>query len=222
MFDDISPKYDFLNHLLSFGIDKSWRKRLRKELEKRPHNLVLDLATGTGDLAIELSKISDCQIIGGDISAGMLAVGKQKIASKGLANRISMELVDSEKMPFPDAHFDSVTISYGIRNFGDLEKGLTEMCRVTKSGGSALILEFSTPRNKIFAGLFSFYFKYILPVIGRIFSKHIRAYTYLPESVASFPDGEKMVSILKNCGYAQVSYHPLTFGITTLYLCQKS
>lgn len=222
MFDDISAKYDFLNHLLSFGIDKGWRKKLRKRLESLPHGYVLDLATGTGDLAIELTKIPDIKILGGDLSPGMLSVAETKIAKLNLKEIIALQKVDSENMPFSDGEFDSVTISYGVRNFQDLKKGLKEMNRVTKKGGYALILEFSTPSNKFIEGVFSLYFRRILPFIGRMFSKNMRAYNYLPESVSVFPFGTEFAQICKECGYSEVEIIPLTFGVTTLYICKNA
>lgn len=221
MFDDISGKYDFLNHLLSLGIDRGWRKKLRKKLEALPHGYVLDLATGTGDMAIELSKIPGIKILGADLSPGMLSIAEKKVEKLQLSNVIRLQETDSEKMPFESEMFDAVTISYGVRNFQDLKQGLREMNRVTKKGGHALILEFSTPKNKIIGSLFSLYFKRILPFIGRLFSKNMRAYTYLPESVSAFPYGNDFAEICKSCGYDSTEILPLTFGVTTLYICKK-
>lgn len=221
MFDDISGKYDFLNHLLSLGIDKGWRKKLRKKLETLPHGNVLDLATGTGDMAIELAKIPGIKLTGADLSPGMLSVAEKKVEKLELQKIISLRQVDSENMPFASGEFDAITISYGVRNFQDLKKGLTEMSRVLKPGGYALILEFSSPENKIIGALYSFYFKKILPMIGRIFSKNMRAYTYLPESVSVFPYGKAFAAICSECGYAACEVIPLTFGVTTLYVCKK-
>lgn len=221
MFDDISGKYDFLNHLLSLGIDRGWRKKLRKKLESLPHGNVLDLATGTGDMAIELAKIPGIKLTGADLSPGMLSVADKKVKKLGLQETISLKQVDSENMPFSTGEFDAITISYGVRNFQDLKKGLAEMSRVLKPGGYALILEFSNPENKIIGALYSFYFKKILPMIGRIFSKNMRAYTYLPESVSVFPYGKAFAAICSECGYASTEVIPLTFGVTTLYVCKK-
>ncbi|MBL7811624.1 MAG: bifunctional demethylmenaquinone methyltransferase/2-methoxy-6-polyprenyl-1,4-benzoquinol methylase UbiE [Bacteroidetes bacterium] len=221
MFDSISHRYDFLNHFLSLGIDRGWRKKVRKLMAGFGHTRLLDVATGTADLAIELAKIPGVNITGVDISRGMLAKGDEKLKTLGLNSRIVLQVADSEKLPYDDESFDGITVAFGVRNFENLEKGLSEMQRVLTVGGHLMILEFSKPRNPVFSALYWFYFKTILPVAGRLFSKSSNAYTYLPQSVAAFPEGEKMVEILNNCGYRNVSFKPLTMGVCTLYICEK-
>lgn len=221
MFDNISHRYDFLNHLLSLGIDRGWRKKVRKSIEVIKPAAILDVATGTGDLAIELSKIEGVKITGVDISNGMLEVGRKKIAGKLLSDRIEMVQADSENLPFADNKFDAVSVSFGVRNFENLEQGMREMNRVLRPGGLLAVLEFSKPKHKLVSGLYWFYFKNVLPRIGKLFSKDARAYTYLPQSVSVFPEGEEFAAIARQCGYQKVSFQPLTFGISTLYLCEK-
>jgi demethylmenaquinone methyltransferase / 2-methoxy-6-polyprenyl-1,4-benzoquinol methylase len=221
MFDNISIRYDFLNHLLSFGIDKAWRKKVRMSLESGQPGLLLDVATGTADLAIELAKMGDVQVVGVDISRGMLDQGDLKLIKQNLTGKIRLQQADSENLPFDDNFFDAVTVSFGVRNFENLEKGMREMCRVLKPGGKLAVLEFSKPANRIVGWIYWFYFKNVLPFVGRIFSKNSNAYTYLPESVARFPEGNDFAEIAKNCGYRNVVIKPLTFGISTLYLCEK-
>lgn len=221
MFDNISPRYDFLNHFLSLGIDYSWRKKVRKKVAKFQPATLLDVATGTADLAIELSKIPGLKITGVDISQGMLDFGDVKLKQRNLQGRIVLQQADSENLPFADASFDAVTVSFGVRNFENLDKGLGEMCRVLKPGSPMMVLEFSKPTNPVFSRLYWFYFKYILPRLGKLLSKDATAYTYLPQSVAAFPEGEEFVSRAKSAGFSSVNYRPLTFGICTLYQCVK-
>jgi demethylmenaquinone methyltransferase/2-methoxy-6-polyprenyl-1,4-benzoquinol methylase len=221
MFDSISHRYDFLNHLLSFGIDRGWRKKVRRSLQLHQPHRILDVATGTGDLAIELAKMGDVSILGVDISKGMLQMGDQKIVKLNLTDKIKLLQADSENLPFQDNEFDAVTVSFGVRNFENLESGLKEMLRVLKPGGRLAVLEFSKPSNKLVGLLYWFYFKNVLPFIGKLFSKSSNAYTYLPESVSKFPEKEAFSKIAKNCGFTAVNYTPLTFGISTLYLCEK-
>lgn len=221
MFDNISGNYDFLNHFLSLGIDYSWRKKVRKTIAKTGAQKVLDVATGTADLAIELIKIPGLKVIGVDISRGMLDKGDVKLAQKNLTDRITLIQADSENLPFQDGEFDAATVSFGVRNFENLQKGMTEMCRVLKPGGSLAVLEFSKPTNPIFSGLYWFYFKYVLPPLGKLISKDATAYTYLPQSVAAFPEGEAFVKVAKASGFSQVSFKSLTFGVCTLYHCKK-
>ncbi len=199
MFDNISPKYDFLNHLLSGGIDIYWRKRAIKLLkkaqpgEKRPR-VILDIATGTGDFAIEALALHPEKIIGVDISEGMLAVGRQKIQKLGKQDIIELRTGDSESLPFTDNYFDAVIVSFGVRNFENLLAGLTDMQRVMKPGGTCVVVEFSKPKSFPFKQVYNFYFKYILPTVGKIVSKDQSAYTYLPESVQAFPDGNDFLA----------------------------
>lgn len=221
MFDNISGNYDFLNHFLSLGIDIQWRKKVLKIVEKTKPELILDIATGTGDLAILLSKTKPKKIIGLDLSNGMLEVGRKKVAEKNLSHLIEMVQGDSENLPFDDNYFDVITVSFGVRNFENLKKGLTEIHRVLKPGGTFVVLEFSQPTKFPMKQLFGFYSKYILPLIGKVVSKDNSAYTYLPESVAAFPFGEDFNAILRNLNYNNVSNKALTFGIASIYTAKK-
>ena len=196
MFNNISANYDFLNHFLSLGIDHLWRKRAVKQLQKQQPKVLLDLATGTGDFAIACLKLKPEKIIGMDISSGMLEVGKLKMKKRAFDNIIDMQLGDSENMPFADHTFDAITVGFGVRNYENLEKGLGEMLRVLKPGGQAVILEFSKPKAFPIKQLFGFYSKVLIPLFGKYISKDERAYTYLPESVAAFPEGAAFVAVL--------------------------
>jgi len=216
MFDNISANYDFLNHFLSAGIDIVWRKKAIKLLKQDQPKLILDIATGTGDFAIEALALNPDKIIGVDISEGMLEVGRTKMTKKGIDN-IEMVSGDSEGLQFEDNKFDAVIVAFGVRNFEHLEKGLQDMFRVLKPGGRAVILEFSKPSSFPMKQLYNFYFKYILPVIGKVVSKDNAAYTYLPESVQQFPDGSKFLSILDKIGFKQTQCKALTFGISSIY-----
>jgi demethylmenaquinone methyltransferase / 2-methoxy-6-polyprenyl-1,4-benzoquinol methylase len=221
MFDSIAGRYDFLNHFLSMGIDRSWRRKLVRLMAKEKPGHILDLATGTGDLAIEAMKANPQQITGTDISIEMLAVGKEKIKKLGLENRISLLQADSENLPFAKDTFDAAMVAFGVRNYENLPKGLAEMNRVLKPGAKAFILEFATPASFPVKQLFAFYFRYILPVIGKLVSKHRSAYTYLPESVQAFPQGQQFLSLMKDAGFKEPECRKLTFGITILYMGNK-
>ncbi|MBI2279301.1 MAG: bifunctional demethylmenaquinone methyltransferase/2-methoxy-6-polyprenyl-1,4-benzoquinol methylase UbiE [Bacteroidetes bacterium] len=221
MFNNISKKYDFLNHFLSLGIDILWRKKAIKLLKELQPKIILDIATGTGDFAIEALSLKPTKIIGIDISEGMLAVGKEKIKSKGLDNVIELQLGDSENLLFDDNYFDAYTVGFGVRNFEHLEKGLAEMLRVLKPNGRAVILEFSKPKTFPVKQLYNFYFNHILPTIGKLVSKDNAAYTYLPESVNAFPEGDEFVNILNKLGYKNVQAIPLMFGISSIYTATK-
>ncbi|NPD46161.1 MULTISPECIES: bifunctional demethylmenaquinone methyltransferase/2-methoxy-6-polyprenyl-1,4-benzoquinol methylase UbiE [unclassified Lentimicrobium] len=223
MFNSIAGKYDFLNHFLSMGIDIYWRNQLVKKLKKNHPSQVLDIATGTGDLAITISKaLPQASIIGADISENMLEVGKQKVLKKKLSDRIKMELGDSEKLKYNDGFFDAVTVAFGVRNYEDLNKGLKEMNRVTKTNGSVYILEFSKPTAFPIKQIYNFYFSSILPLLGKSVSKDDAAYSYLPESVQKFPDGTHFLKHLSNAGYQDVKQVKLTFGICSLYMGKKN
>lgn len=222
MFDNISGSYDRLNHLLSMSIDKGWRKKVVKMASAGDPSKILDVATGTADLAIALTATKAQQITGIDISAGMLAIGQKKIENKGHDQLIALQKADSEDLPFEDGSFDLVTVAFGVRNFENLEKGLSEIRRVLNENGKLLVLEFSKPISFPFKQLYSFYFKNILPGLGKLISKDNRAYTYLPESVDAFPYGEEFVSILKKIGFNSASSKPLTFGVATIYEAHKS
>ena len=217
MFNNISSKYDLLNHLLSLNIDKLWRKNTIKKLSDKNPSLILDIATGTGDFAISASKIEGAKIVGIDISAGMLEVGIQKINKKGLSKRIELQKADSENLPFENDLFDAAIVGFGVRNFENLEKGLSEILRVLKPGGVFYVLEFSKPVKSPFKQIYKLYFTRILPLIGRMVSKDSRAYTYLPESVNEFPDGERFLTILAEVGFGNNRYFTQTFGIATIY-----
>lgn len=217
MFDNIAHSYDRLNHILSLGIDKGWRKKLLKMANNQSVEKILDVATGTGDLAIALSKLNPKKIIGVDISNGMLDMGRVKLTKRNLNDTIELIYGDSENLPFEDNTFDLVTVAFGVRNFENLEKGLTEMLRVLKPGGQVLVLEFSQPEVFPFAQLYSFYFKNILPGVGRMLSKDASAYTYLPASVEAFPYGKAFTDIMEKCGYHDTSIRKLTMGIASIY-----
>lgn len=221
MFDNIAPKYDFLNHFLSLGIDKLWRKKAIRILSGYKTNLLLDVASGTGDFAIAAAKLKPSKIIGFDISEQMLNVGRAKVQRLGLDNIIEFQKGDSEAMPFDDEHFDAITVAFGVRNFENLENGLKEFVRVLKNDGVAIILEFSKPKYFPMKQLYLFYFFGILPLIGRLVSKDSSAYSYLPESVMAFPDDQKFLTILRNVGFSKASQRRLSFGIATIYIAQK-
>jgi len=221
MFDNISPKYDFLNHLLSMGIDIQWRKKVVKIIKKSEAKTILDIATGTGDLAIAMSKINPEKITGLDLSQGMLDVGIKKIKAKGLDSLIDMVQGDSENLPFLDNTFDAITVSFGVRNFENLDKGLSEINRVLKPNGTFVILEFSQPQKFPMKQLYSFYSKYILPFLGKLISNDSSAYTYLPESVEAFPYGKELLYILSKNNFVDEKAKELTFGISTIYHSKK-
>lgn len=221
MFDDISPSYDLLNHTLSFGIDKLWRKKLVAILKKEQPQTILDIATGTGDLAIAMVGTQAAHITGIDISEGMLKVGRQKIAAKGLGDIISLEYGNSEFLSYKDNSFDAVTVSFGVRNFEHLSIGLQEIYRVLKPGGTLAILEFSQPQHFPMKQLYQFYFTTICPLVGRVVSGNSRAYSYLHESVAQFPFGQQFTGILQETGFKHTTWRTLTTGISTIYSAKK-
>lgn len=217
MFNSIAPRYDFLNHFLSLGTDYCWRKKTIRLIGKRHPEKILDVATGTGDLAIAAAKLRPQKITGIDIAEEMLTIGRKKIARKKLEHLISLETGDSENLKFPDESFDAVMVAFGVRNFENLEKGLAEMHRVLKRGGIAAILEFSGPEKFPVRQLYHFYFRFILPVVGRFISGNRSAYTYLPESVSKFPSGDEFLQCMEKAGFNNNTRNPLTFGIATLY-----
>lgn len=221
MFDNISPKYDFLNHFLSAGIDIYWRKKAIKLLRSQKPQTILDIATGTGDFAIEALALKPKKIVGVDISEGMLAVGRTKVQKLGMENVIELRTGDSERLPFSDNSFEAVIASFGVRNFENLLKGLTDMYRVMKPGGTCVIVEFSKPKSFPFKQLYNFYFRYILPVVGRLVSKDTSAYAYLPASVQAFPDGTDFLKIYEQAGFKNTECVPLTFGICSIYVGKK-
>ncbi len=221
MFDNIAHRYDFLNHLLSAGIDKLWRKKAIKHIATFKPKVMMDMATGTGDFAIDAANIINLEkLVALDLSEEMLAIGKQKI-KKEQHKVIEFVKGDSENLNYETDSFDAMTAGFGVRNFENLEKGLSEMHRVLKPGAPLVILEVSQPDNKFLKAFFSIYFKGILPLVGRLFSKDHRAYTYLPESVEAFPKGEEFTNILKKVGFKNAKYQALTLGICAMYLCEK-
>lgn len=217
MFNNISHRYDFLNHFLSLGIDKLWRRKAVRQLKELQPKRILDIATGTGDFSLALLRLKPQEIIGIDISKGMLDVGIQKMRRKEVDNVIKLRLGDSEAMDFEDNYFDALTVGFGVRNYQDLKKGLSEMLRVIRPGGKAVILEFSKPKRFPIKQLFGFYSKRIIPFFGKRISKDERAYTYLPESVEAFPEGQAFLDILTEIGYKNVSSIPVSGGIATIY-----
>lgn len=219
MFDAIAPRYDFLNHALSLGIDRGWRRKAIRSIATVSPKEILDVATGTADLAILAAKTTGARVIGVDISEGMLEAGRKKLGA--LSDKISLHTGDSEALQFEDGRFDAVMCAYGVRNFENLEAGLREMARVLRPGGRLAILEFSKPKAFPVKQLYGFYFRAVLPLMGRLVSKHSTAYSYLPQSVQAFPEGRDFVRMLGRSGFAEVQARPLTFGITTLYTAGK-
>lgn len=222
MFDSIAWRYDFLNHFLSFGTDRLWRRKAIKAIG-RTHSpkLILDVATGTADLAIESLKLNPEQVAGIDISEKMLEIGKSKITEKGLKEKIKLLSGDSEQIPFAADHFDAAMAAFGVRNFNNPLAGLTEMCRVLKPGGIIMILEFSKPSSFPFKQLYNFYFLNILPLFGKLFSRDGKAYRYLPESVMKFPDNEAFLLLLEQAGFSNPEQERLSGGIASIYTAVK-
>ena len=221
MFNRIAFRYDFLNHFLSLGIDKIWRKRAIAAIPRQRPLLVLDVATGTGDLALDALEKEGIQIIGVDISPGMLKIADQKIKIRGVKKLFRVEIGDSEELKFESDHFDVVMVAFGVRNFENLEKGLKEILRVLKPGGKIIVLEFSKPTAAPFKQVYNFYFEHILPAFGKKISKDAKAYEYLQKSVLNFPDGTGFTSILDSLGYRNTNFRPLSLGICTLYTANK-
>lgn len=217
MFNNISKRYDFLNHFLSVGIDKIWRRKAIGMLKEIAPKRILDLASGTGDFAIASLKLNPTEVVGMDISEGMLEVGRVKMKKRGYDHIISMQLGDSENLPFEDNYFDALTVGFGVRNYENLEKGLAEMLRVVRPGGKLIILEFSKPKKFPVKQYYSFHSKYIIPFFGKRISKDEKAYAYLPESVAAFPEGKQFTDILEKLGYKNVKAKLVSGGIATIY-----
>lgn len=221
MFNNIAPKYDFLNQLLSLGIHKSWRKKAVRLLQEKKPNTILDVATGTGDFAIEAMKLNPGKVIGIDISEGMLKLGIEKINNLGLQNKIELLPGDSENLMFADNSFDAVTVGFGVRNFENLEKGINDIYRVLNPKGVFVVLEFSKPGKFPIKQIYNFYFQFVTPFLGKLFSKDNSAYTYLPESVNAFPAGEDFLKVLRAAGFKEAKAIPLTFGIASIYFAKK-
>lgn len=222
MFNRIAPTYDRLNHLLSLGIDRRWRRKAIDALKPFAPQTILDIATGTGDFAILSARSLDPdRIIGVDISEGMMEVGRQKVQEAGLENVIFFMKDDCTDLSFDDDTFDAVTVAYGARNFENLEAGLREMCRVLKPGGHLMLVELTTPPRFPMKQLFAFYAHTVMPLIGRLISHDDSAYTYLPHSMAAFPQAERLVPLLRHCGFNKVEFKRFTFGLSTMYLATK-
>lgn len=217
MFDAIAPRYDLVNRVLSMGIDRGWRRKAVAMLAAYQPKRILDVATGTADLALQALTLEPEKVVGVDISEEMLAVGREKIAAAGLGDRITLQRGDAEKLPFSDSQFDAALVAFGVRNFQDLDKGLREIWRVLRPGGVLVVLEFSHPRTPVIKQGYAFYSRHILPRIGGAISKDQGAYKYLPSSVAAFPDGEDFLARLRATGYDDLKWQPLTFGIASLY-----
>ena len=222
MFDNIAPTYDTLNHRLSWDIDKGWRRKAIRQLEPAHPQTLLDIAPGTGDFAIMAAKmLKPRHLVGADISEGMMDIGRQKVKQAGLDDVISFEREDCTSLSYADDTFDAVTAAFGIRNFANLDKGLSEMCRVLRKGGHLSIVELTTPVSFPMKQLFHVYSHTVLPVYGRIISKDTSAYSYLTKTIEAFPQGEEMVGILKKAGFSEASFKRLTFGICTMYFATK-
>lgn len=222
MFDSIAPAYDFMNRAMTFGIDKSWRAKAVKMLRALPHDEILDVATGTADLAIRMARdLKPAHITGIDLSDGMVAVGRRKVAQAGLSGCITLTTGDCLALPMADASFDCVTVAYGVRNFEHLDRGYREMARVLRPGGTVCVIELSTPTSPLVKPFYKLYTRGIIPAIGRMVSKDRRAYSYLPESIAAVPQGEAMLQLMRQAGLTRCSYRRLTFGTCTIYIGHK-
>ncbi len=221
MFDNIAFRYDLLNGILSFGTHKGWRHKCVKKLKSLQPKQILDVATGTGDFAIACTKLSPEKIIGVDISEGMMKFGREKLVKLNLDKLIELRLGDAETVDFPDNSFDAIVVGFGVRNFENLEKGLTNLYRVLKPDGKIIILEFSYPRAFPIKQFYNFYFTYITPFVGKLFSKDTRAYSYLQESVKAFPNNENFVTVLNKCGFKNSSFQTLSFGVAAIYEAGK-
>lgn len=221
MFDNIAFRYDFLNSLLSLGIHKGWRKKCVKKLEPIQPKAILDVATGTGDFAIACAKLNPTKITGVDISEGMMKFGREKLKKLNLDKLITLEKGDAETLAFEDNSYDAIVVGFGVRNFENLEKGLINLQRILKPGGKIIILEFSYPRRFPVKQFYNFYFSYVTPFIGKLFSKDSRAYSYLPESVKAFPDNENFTAILTKCGFKNANFESVSLGIAAIYEAGK-
>lgn len=222
MFDNIAPAYDFMNRAMTFGIDRGWRKKVVRSVAATKPKAILDVATGTGDLAIQLARaVADATVTGIDLSEGMLSVGRKKVEDAGLANRVTLTQGDCLSLPFPDNSFDVVTVAFGVRNFEHLDKGYSEMARVLRPGGMLFVLELTTPTSPIVKPFYKLYTKGVIPMLGRIVSHDSRAYSYLPESIAAMPQGKRMLGMLENAGFHDCKLNQLTLGVSTIYVGRK-
>lgn len=222
MFDNIAHAYDLMNRAMTFGIDKLWRRKAVRLIERSKPHKILDVASGTGDLAILLARrIPTASVLGVDLSQGMLDIGAKKVAEANLESRVSFQVADCLSLPLPDDSFDCVSVAYGVRNFQDLLAGYKEMHRVIRTGGMLCVIELSTPDSPLVRPFYRFYTKCIIPAVGRLVSKDVRAYSYLPESIAAVPKGEEMLKLIKAAGFKDASFLPLTFGVCTIYTAIK-
>lgn len=222
MFDNIAPAYDFMNRAMTLGIDRSWRRKVVETAAAAGPAAILDVATGTGDLAIQLARaIPAATVTGIDLSEGMLAVGRRKLKECGLDSRVTLSQGDCLSLPFPDGSFDVVTVAFGVRNFEHLDRGYAEMARVLRPGGRLVVLELSVPPSPLVRPFYKLYTRGVIPLLGRLVSSDSRAYTYLPESIAAMPQGDKMLSLMKEAGLASPSLHRLTLGVATIYTASR-
>lgn len=222
MFDSIAPAYDFMNRAMTFGIDHLWRNKAVKMIKNHRPQSILDVATGTGDLAIKLAhRLKPQKVTGIDLSEGMLDVGRKKVSEAGLDSIITFTQGDCLNLPFDDNTFDCVTVAYGVRNFEHLDKGYSEMQRVLRPGGMICVIELSTPTSRVIKPLYKFYTQHIIPFIGRLVSKDVRAYSYLPESIAAVPQGDNMLQLMREARFTNCHFKPLTFGTCTIYTAIK-
>lgn len=222
MFDNIAPAYDFMNRAMTFGIDKLWRRKAVKMIGKECPAKILDVASGTGDLAILLArKIPSASVLGVDISEGMLQLGSRKVDEAGLTSRVSFSVADCLNLPLRDNCYDCVSVAYGVRNFQNILAGYREMHRVLRPGGMLCVIELSTPDSPLVSPFYRFYTRCVIPAVGRLVSKDVRAYSYLPESIAAVPKGESMLSLIREAGFRDARFRPLTFGVCTIYTAYK-
>ena len=222
MFDSIAPAYDFMNRAMTMGIDRVWRRRAVRAVAATAPKHVLDIATGTGDVAIAIAKaLPDAEVTGIDLSEGMIAVGRRKVGAAGLDGRVRLRRGDSLAIDMPDNSVDAVTVAYGVRNFEHLDRGYAEMMRVLKPGGMLCVLELSTPRGRLTGPLYRLYTRYVIPAVGRLVSRDVRAYSYLPESIAAVPQGEQMCALMLAAGASDARFRAMTFGACTLYIANK-
>lgn len=222
MFDNIAPAYDFMNRAMTFGVDRSWRRKVVRAIAADSPAALLDVATGTGDMALQLTRaIPGCRITGVDLSEGMLSVGRRKIQEAGLADRIALTKGDCLALPFPDDTFDAVTVAFGVRNFEHLDRGYAEMARVLRPGGKLYVIELSTPTSPLIRPFYRLYTRWIIPAAGRLVSKDVSAYSYLPASIAAMPQGDRMLSLMTGAGLEAPALRPLTFGVCTIYTAVK-
>lgn len=222
MFDSIAPAYDFMNRAMTMGIDKLWRRRAARLIRKSGARTILDIATGTGDMAIRLARaVPESTVTGVDLSEGMITIGHEKVKKAGLAERVTLTQGDSLDLPSADASFDAITVAYGVRNFQNLLAGYRELYRVLKPGGTLCVLELSTPRNPLARFFYNIYTRNIIPTVGRMISKDTRAYTYLPESIAAVAQGHDMLAIMKEAGFQSTQWRPMTMGVCSIYTARR-